>query len=87
MQWALDNNVKVIDTTKLLHVSHLTAEDGNLAGWNTGRQDKMWNYCALNDWCKDGATVSRSSPGSSPHCVLLCRALSSSMLVLRLSVS
>jgi hypothetical protein len=37
VQWAIDNNVDVIDTTQLLHVSHLTADDGNMAGWNTVR--------------------------------------------------
>jgi len=57
VQWALDNDVHVIDTTKLLHVSHLTADDGNLAGWNTARPDKMWNYCALDEWCKRGAST------------------------------
>lgn len=32
-QWAMDNEVDVIDVTKFLHVSHLTGSDGNLAGW------------------------------------------------------
>ena len=50
-QWALDHGVDVIDTTQLLHVSHLTGEDGNLAGWHTPKPDKMWNYCALRDRC------------------------------------
>lgn len=41
----------VIDTTQLLHVSHLTGKDGNLAGWHTFKPDKMWNYCALKSKC------------------------------------
>ena len=32
-QQAIDNHVDVIDTTQLLHVSHLTADDGDFAGW------------------------------------------------------
>jgi hypothetical protein len=70
VQWALDNNVKVIDTTKLLHVSHLTADDGNLAGWNTARPDKMWNYCALDSWCKEGTTAWREFCKSCFRCKL-----------------
>jgi len=50
-QWAIDNGVDVIDTTQLLHVSHLTGRDGNLAGWSSPKPDRMWNYCALKSWC------------------------------------
>jgi hypothetical protein len=48
VQWAIDNNVDVIDTTQLLHVSHLTADDGNMAGWNTARPVREKQHvCAI----------------------------------------
>lgn len=47
-----DDAVDVIDASRLIHAAHLTGMDGNAAGWNTKREDKHWNYCALSSACE-----------------------------------
>eukprot|EP00040_Diaphanoeca_grandis_P017735 m.92984 g.92984 ORF g.92984 m.92984 type:complete len:668 (+) comp26590_c1_seq1:640-2643(+) len=51
-QLAIENpDIEVIDASKMIHAGHLTGDDGNAAGWNTQRPDKLWNYCALHHAC------------------------------------
>ena len=47
-QWAIDHGVDVIDTTQLLHVSHLTGKDGNMAGWSKSRPSCV--YARARGW-------------------------------------
>lgn len=61
-QWAQDEpGIDVIDASKMIHAAHLTGDDGNAAGWNTAKPDKVWNYCAMHHMCDSNAAWA-------PHC-------------------